>query len=630
MPAIIGSMSTDSHFGRWITFGLVTGAFLLAVAPSCGPGACKSDADCKGDRICDGNTGTCMDPPANNTGGGNVAGSGGSPTTNAGGNGGTAGAMSNGGAGAGPVGVCDDGEKNGDETDVDCGGSCTPCDIGESCGVAGDCLSGFCDANTCALCMSNTDCDDMPSSYCKGGFCVTQKPNGDPCLGPNECGSGFCPVDDGVCCDAACADTCVGCLAVKTDGVTGLCSSNTVMTDPDDECGEHGHAACDGAGSCLGAHLWSIAHGGDGSEQIEDVAVDSTGSVYITGYFYDTISFGGDVLTSAGQNDIFVAKFDANGTHVWSSSFGDTSNDAGYGITIDGNDDLIVTGHFAGSVSFGGTALDSAGAADVFVAKFDPNGDLIWNKRFGDEVGDIANDVAVDPSDNILIAGRFFGDITFDGAPLASSGDYDGFVAKLDSTGNPIWSKRFGDTSGDKGNAVASDSQGAAIVTGFFAGTVNFGNADHVGDGSPDGFVAKWDADGTADWSVAFGGENSQYAAAVATDNADSVILAGYFRAAGTRRATYGCSWTTWLTPAWGGTRRLAPPNQIPLSTSPMPVTAIHSSARGGSALTRPSNRSCGARAGRNCWKVILVPRTSASCGPCRPMRGAGPERIMT
>ena len=507
-----------SNPGRWLTLGVAIGAFLLAVAPSCGPSACKSDADCKGDRICDGNSGTCIDPPANSTGGGGDGG---------GGDGG------GGGAGASPVANCDDSAKNGDETDVDCGGSCAPCDIGETCGVAGDCLSGFCDANTCALCMSDTDCADMPSFYCKGGFCVAQRTNGDPCLGPNECGSGFCPVDDGVCCDTECANTCVGCLAVKTSDVTGLCSPVTVMTDPDGECGEHGYALCAGAGTCFGEHLWSAAHGGDGQDLIEDVAVDSAGGVYITGYFYDTVSFGGDVLTSVGQNDIFVAKFEANGDHAWSKSFGDTGIDAAYGITVDGNDLVVVVGHFAGTVSFGGTALDSAGEGDVFLTKLDSDGNYVWSKRFGDEAADKGNAVAVDPSNDILIVGHFFDQITFEGAPLTSAGaNYDGFVAKLDSNGNPIWSTSFGDTSGDSANGVASDSQEAVVVSGFFAGTVNFGGANHVSGGSEDGFVAKWDTDGNPDWSVGFGAEGNQYAVDVATDGSDSVVIAGFFSGA--------------------------------------------------------------------------------------------------
>jgi len=110
--------------------------------------------------------------------------------------------------------------------------------------------------------------------------------------------------------------------------------------------------------------------------------------VVITGYIWGTVDFGGGPLTSAGGFDIFIAKFDTNGQHLWSQCFGDGSNQDAYGIAIDGSGNVIVTGWFQGTVDFGGGALTSAGLDDIFVAKFDPNGNHVWSQSFGDASDD--------------------------------------------------------------------------------------------------------------------------------------------------------------------------------------------------------------------------------------------------
>lgn len=82
------------------------------------------------------------------------------------------------------------------------------------------------------------------------------------------------------------------------------------------------------------------------------------------------MDFGGGALTSAGLFDIFVAKYaGTDGAHQWSKRFGSTSNDAGYGITVDATGDVVATGYFMGSVDFGGGSLTSAGTLDIFLVK---------------------------------------------------------------------------------------------------------------------------------------------------------------------------------------------------------------------------------------------------------------------
>ena len=82
------------------------------------------------------------------------------------------------------------------------------------------------------------------------------------------------------------------------------------------------------------------------------------------------MDFGGGPLTSAGGIDIFLAKFDPAGNHLWSKRFGDGFSQIGYSVTVDGADNVLFTGAFSGSVDFGGGPLTSAGGIDIFLAKF--------------------------------------------------------------------------------------------------------------------------------------------------------------------------------------------------------------------------------------------------------------------
>ncbi len=163
------------------------------------------------------------------------------------------------GEGACVAAACIDVIKDGDETDVDCGGSCPKCDNTKTCLAATDCKSGFCDEGAgvggttavCAACTDHAECSE--GTYCDaakdGGTCVPKKADGAACAAAPECISDSCA--DGVCCDTACDDTCQACTAAKTGATDGTCAPVMADTDPDDEC-VLSDAGCQ-AGVCSGA-----------------------------------------------------------------------------------------------------------------------------------------------------------------------------------------------------------------------------------------------------------------------------------------------------------------------------------------------------------------------------------------
>ncbi len=259
------------------------------------------------------------------------------------------------------------------------------------------------------------------------------------------------------------------------------------------------------------------------------VAVDSGGNVIVTGDFLAYVNFGGTDLVGYGSHNIFVAKYSSSGAHLWSKAFGNGTEDLPYAIAVDGNDNIVLTGYFHDDMDFGGGTLFSEGYADVFVIKFSSSGAHLWSRSFGGASSDIGYGVAVDGSNNVVLTGSFMGTVDFGGGSQSSSGSMDVFVVKYSSTGSFLWSRSAGGTSVDQGRSVAVDSSGNVVVTGQFYGTADFGGGSIAGGGGLDIFVAKYGSSGAHQWSAAFGGTSTDDGQAVAVNSAGEAIVTGFF-----------------------------------------------------------------------------------------------------
>ncbi len=275
------------------------------------------------------------------------------------------------------------------------------------------------------------------------------------------------------------------------------------------------------------AHSWSQRFGSTLSDAGDVVTVDGAGNVLVTGYFQGTVNFGGADLVSVGTSDVFIAKYNANGVHQWSKRVGGVSPEQSYGIAVDLSGNVVVAGFFQGTANFGGADLVSAGANDIFVARYNASGTHLWSKRFGGTSNDLANGVATDNSGNVVVTGQFQNTVNFGGVDLVSAGGTDIFLAKYNSGGTHQWSQRLGSTGGDIANAVAMDGSGNAVMTGTFQGTVDFGGGGLVSVGSNDIFLAKYNSSGVHQWSHRFGG-SSEGAYGVDVDGSGNVVMTGY------------------------------------------------------------------------------------------------------
>ena len=172
-------------------------------------------------------------------------------------------------------------------------------------------------------------------------------------------------------------------------------------------------------------------------------------------------------------------------TSSWTRQLGTSSYEWGYGVTTDSSDNLYVTGYTGGGLD-GNTNL---GKEDIILVKYNSSGTKQWTRQLGTTGNDYGQGVTTDTSDNIYVTGFTNGDL--DGN--TSSGYYDIFLVKYNSSGTKQWTKQLGTSSYDYGNDVTTDSSGNVYVTGW----TNGGLDGNTSSGDYDIFLVKYDPSGT-------------------------------------------------------------------------------------------------------------------------------------
>jgi hypothetical protein len=259
-----------------------------------------------------------------------------------------------------------------------------------------------------------------------------------------------------------------------------------------------------------GNFLWAKAFGGNSIEMAESIFVDVSGNVYTTGYFSGTADFDPDGvanITSSGSNDVFIQKMDSSGNFLWAKTFGGVNDDRGYSICVDDLGNVYTIGFFQLTVDFdpgpGITSVTSHGSLDVFIQKMDALGNFLWVKSFNGTSADFGFSIRVDSAGNIFTTGSFSGTIDFDPGTgeviLTTNGGRDGFIHKMDNSGNFIWVSTFGSNDDDYGFSICVDHFENVYATGWFSGIADFDPGPGVNylssAGEYDVFVLKMSSD---------------------------------------------------------------------------------------------------------------------------------------
>jgi hypothetical protein len=265
------------------------------------------------------------------------------------------------------------------------------------------------------------------------------------------------------------------------------------------------------------------------------LATDSGGNVYVTGGFRGAAIFGTNTLVSFGNEaaaDVFVAKYDPEGRLQWVHQAGGDSDDNGSGIAVDAENNVYVTGYFQGTAAFGSTNVTSQGDYDVFIAKYNTAGTLLWIKTAGGTFRDQGQALALDGAGNVCVTGEFNLTATFGSFALTNVWQDDVFVTKLDKDGNFLWASSGGGLSQDFGFSVAADQAGNVYVTGYIQYTGIFGTIAVPPLFDPpywyDIFVAKYDPTGAPVWVRRAGSASADGGEAVAVDLSGNVYVTGW------------------------------------------------------------------------------------------------------
>jgi hypothetical protein len=217
---------------------------------------------------------------------------------------------------------------------------------------------------------------------------------------------------------------------------------------------------------------------GDGVSQIAmTVSTTPSKEIIVSGEFDDEIDFGGGPLQEITGRTFFMARLGQLGEHVWSKAFA-TVTPYAFSMSEqetgpDGETTLF--GTLNDSVDWGNGTMTTAGNSDIFLVRFDGNGLLVWERRFGDAVDNWARSMAINESGQIAIAGHNTGTVNFGGSDLVSAGGPDPYVAVFTTGGAHVWSKAFGTTGTQWGQSVTWASNQDLLLVCEGTGTLDFG-----------------------------------------------------------------------------------------------------------------------------------------------------------
>jgi hypothetical protein len=248
-----------------------------------------------------------------------------------------------------------------------------------------------------------------------------------------------------------------------------------------------------------GELAWVTHLGGEHPDEITHLDVDGAGNIYALGRFKGTLVLGTNELKSAGDDDLFIVKFDAVGNPVWSTRLGNAFAERPGGLSVDGAGNMVVVGSFDKDLDFLGTPVLSKGESDAFVARIAPDGKLLWVKTYGGERADAAYGVDTDAAGNVVVAGGFETTIDLGGpSKYKTAGYMDGFFLKLDPNGAHVWSQRWGGKDQDVAIAVTTLADGSVFASGAYRYTLDLtsgGPTAVQAEGAklmkPDAFVAR-------------------------------------------------------------------------------------------------------------------------------------------
>jgi hypothetical protein len=277
-----------------------------------------------------------------------------------------------------------------------------------------------------------------------------------------------------------------------------------------------------------GNFLWAVKAGGSDYDEGIAVTTDVNNNIIVTGSFSVDAFFGSNVLTSSGGTDVFTAKYAPDGSVIWARKGGGNSFDASNAVAVDNNGNIYITGIFTRSITFDPFSIQGGEYFSIFLVKYDSNGNAMWlNSGISNGFYNSGNGIATNSLNDVFLTGMFGDQINFSGTILTSVAGPDVFLVRYDTNGNLIWIRQAGGTSyNEAGYDIAIAPNNDIFLTGGFSETINFGGIPPLTSNSfSNSFVAKYNLSGTPQWAVITGTATNTFGGSLDLDNAGNIVV---------------------------------------------------------------------------------------------------------
>lgn len=311
----------------------------------------------------------------------------------------------------------------------------------------------------------------------------------------------------------------------------------------------------------LGNVVWLVRAGGNSFDEPSSITYHNN-TIYMTGSFTGSATFGSVNLSSSGVNDkdIFIAAYNINnGNCNWAVKAGGSGEDRGQCVRVDNGGNLMVSGYYNNTGFFGPNSVTSVLAADAFLAKYNLSGVNQWVRSGGSRGNDIAEALGFDQNNNYYIAGNIADTATFGPFTLPDNGYGSAFIAKYNSAGTIQWFKAGGSTSNDGAYDIAVYPTGHSYITGYMNGTSNFSGTIIPTIGANDAFIVHYNSSGGVIFGTAVGGPSFDQGKSILCNEGGGIVyLMGEYSLSvnfsGTTLTAPLATWRQFLTKLSSGT----------------------------------------------------------------------------
>jgi gliding motility-associated-like protein len=285
--------------------------------------------------------------------------------------------------------------------------------------------------------------------------------------------------------------------------------------------------------------LWASYYGGGGFEYVHDIAVDASGNILIAGITESLsgVSFNGfQPVFGGGASDAFLAKIDASGNLLWATYYGGPSDDYGLSVASDPFGNIYLTGGTSSTsgIASGGFQNALSSDPDIFLVKFDMNGNRLWATYYGGPGAEAQSQVTVDNLGNVYLCGDTDSPTGIAAGGFQntfSGGCCDAFLVKFDGAGNRLWATYFGASGGEAKASVATDLNGNVFLSGMTNSPVGlaYNGFQNALSGLDDKFLVKFNSAGSRIWSTYYGGPGDEFSSgrSIVADPSGSIFLGG-------------------------------------------------------------------------------------------------------